>query len=233
MPSGPHGARFLYASDRSLLVSFGEEIDPAVNQRVIKLTRILESDPLPGVTNLHPAYCSVLVVFDPFELDHTQLESMVADRLEHLAEMQTPPARVVEIPVCYGGEYGPDLEDVAALHDLAPEHVIELHTAPEYIVYFLGFTPGFAYLGGLAREIETPRLAAPRRKVPAGSVGIAGAQTGVYPYATPGGWRLIGRTPVPMFQPQRTGMSLLHMGDRVRFRPIQAKEYQETAARWL
>jgi len=129
--------------------------------------------------------------------------------------------------VCYGGKYGPDLSDVADMHGITPDRVIELHASANYIVYFLGFVPGFAYLGGLPEELATPRLAAPRRVVPRGSVGIAGNQTGIYPFSTPGGWRLIGRTPVSLFAPERNGMSLLSIGDRLRFTPISREQFAE------
>jgi inhibitor of KinA len=132
---------------------------------------------------------------------------------------------LVEIPVCYGGEYGPDLEEVAELHGMTVERAIELHVSATYTVYFLGFVPGFAYLGELPKELATPRLPTPRKIVPPGSVGIASNQTGVYPVATPGGWRLLGRTPAVMFQPERSEMSLLSIGDRVRFVAISRKEF--------
>jgi inhibitor of KinA len=134
---------------------------------------------------------------------------------------------LVEIPVCYGGEFGPDLQDVADSHGLTAERAIELHASTTYTVYFLGFAPGFAYLGEVAEELVTPRLATPRKSVPAGSVGIAGSQTGVYPISTPGGWRLLGRTPVAMFRPERAEMSLLSIGDRVRFSPISREQFAE------
>jgi len=136
-----------------------------------------------------------------------------------------PQPRKVEIPVCYGGDYGPDLNDVSSIHGMTPEQVIALHSSSSYLVYFLGFVPGFAYLGGLPEALVTPRLATPRRKVPPGSVGIAGSQTGVYPFATPGGWRLLGRTPVSVFRPDRTELSLLSIGDRVRFTPISLEQF--------
>jgi KipI family sensor histidine kinase inhibitor len=209
--------RIVPASDRSLLVSFGEEISPETRQQVVALTQALSNDPIDGVLNLHPAYSSVLVVFDPLRTEHATVANAILARPLSLIES---PARVVEIPVCYGGEFGPDLDDVASRHGLTPPQVIDLHSSVEYTVSFLGFVPGFAYLTGLPPELATPRLDAPRRSVPRGSVGIAGAQTGIYPFSTPGGWRLIGRTPVTMFDSRRNPMSLLEIGDRVRFTPI-------------
>ena len=212
--------RFRYASDQSLLVYFGEEISLETHYRVRKLLRSLETSPLRHVRNLHPAYCSLLVQFDPCQMDHDELEHTLRERLSELDAITLPPARTVEIPVHYGGESGPDLESVAALHGLTNDQVVQLHSSATYVVYFLGFVPGFAYLGGLPDALSTPRLPAPRTRVPAGSVGIAGSQTGVYPFATPGGWRLIGKTPLQMFRADRENMSLLQIGDHVRFRPM-------------
>jgi len=131
----------------------------------------------------------------------------------------------MEIPTCYGGEFGPDLNELAGLHGMTPSQVVELHASVAYVVYFLGFVPGFAYLGGLSEALATPRLDSPRRNTPPGSVGIADNQTGVYPFDTPGGWRLIGRTPIAMFRRDRENKSFLAIGDRVRFTPISAAQF--------
>jgi KipI family sensor histidine kinase inhibitor len=180
-----------------------------------------------GIRNLYPAYCSLLVDFDALKLSHGELEAILRGYLDRFADVSLPEPRQIEIPTCYGGEFGPDLNDVAALHGLTPAQAIELHASVTYLVYFLGFVPGFAYLGELPEALATPRLATPRRSVPAGSVGIAGNQTGVYPFATPGGWRLIGRTPIGMFRPDRANMSFLSIGDCVRFTPISAARFTE------
>ena len=215
------------ASDRALLVAFGDKVTLESHALVRKLLALLELEPIAGVRNLHPGYCSLLVTFDPLRLGHAKLEHVLRGYLERLVDLRLPEPRLVEIPVCYGGEHGEDMEDVAALHGIASERVIQLHSAAEYVVYFLGFVPGFAYLGELPEELVTPRLATPRRVVPPGSVGIAGRQTGVYPLATPGGWRLIGRTPVPMLRRDQDRLSLLGVGDRVRFRSISSVEFVE------
>lgn len=209
---------FRYASDQSILVYFGQEIGLESHHRVRKLLRSLETNPLAHVRNLHPAYCSLLVQFDPCNLDHNELEHSLRERIPGLDAIMLPEPRTVEIPVHYGGDSGPDLESVATLHGLTSGEVVRLHSSASYVVYFLGFVPGFAYLGGLPEALATPRLPAPRTRVPAGSVGIAANQTGVYPFATPGGWRLIGRTPLPMFRADRENMSVLEIGDHVRFR---------------
>jgi len=202
-PSG--AARFQPASDQSLLVYLGDAIARHTTERVLKLLRLLESEPLPAVRNLHPAYASLLIKFDPLKTDHASLESSLRKYLDRLDALPLPESRLVEIPVCYGGEFGPDLPELAALHGLTPQRVVDAHASAAYTVCFLGFVPGFAYLAGLSEVLATPRLASPRRQVPAGSVGIAGNQTGVYPCPTPGGWRLIGRTPLQMFRPDRSG----------------------------
>ena len=212
--------QFEYASDQALLVSFGDEISIEVHRQVRKLLRSLEQDRLPGVCNLHPAYCSLLLRFDPCRVDHDDLEKSVRERTAQLDSLELPPTRTVEIPVSYGGETGPDLESVAATHGISADEVVRLHSEAVYTVYFLGFVPGFAYLGGLPEVLATPRRASPRTKVEAGSVGIGGNQTGVYPFATPGGWQIIGKTPLKMFQAEHQSMSLLEIGDIVRFRPI-------------
>jgi len=207
---------FRYASDQSLLVYLGEEVNLETHQRVLKLLRLLQAEPIPGVRNLHPAYHSILIVFDPLRQEHESVERAVAACIRRLDSITLPEPRLVEIPVIYDG---PDLADVAALHQMTPQRVIELHSSAEYVVYFVGFVPGFAYLGGLPPELASPRLESPRQRVPKGSVAIGGSHTGVYPFETPGGWRLIGRTTLEIFDPEREELSRLVIGDRVRFVP--------------
>jgi inhibitor of KinA len=222
-------ARFQASSDQSLLVSFGDEITPAAHDRVRRLLLALESEHLPAVRNLHPAYCSLLIRFDALAATHDEIEAILRSHLARIDDLPLPEPREVEIPVCYGGEFGPDLAELAEMHGMTADQAVALHSSVEYTAYFLGFTPGFAYLGGLAEALATPRLATPRRTVQAGSVGIAGNQTGVYPFSTAGGWRLIGRTPTPLFRAGERDMSLLSIGDRVRFRPIPAWEFARRA----
>ena len=219
------------ASDQSLLVSFGRQITLEHHQSVVKLLRLLQSEPIEGIRNLHPAYCSLLIKFDPIKLDHDELEARLLPCLARLEATPPPTPRQIEIPVCYGGEFGPDLSDVATMHGMSPARAVELHCSPIYVVYFLGFAPGFGYLGGLPEALASPRLETPRAKVPQGSVGIGGNQTAIYPFATPGGWRLIGRTPLAMFCRERTPMSLLQIGDQVRFRAISKEEFGELNAK--
>ena len=217
--------RFAYASDQSLIVYLGDRIDLETHHRMLRLLRLLESQPIPGLRNLHPAYCSLMVVFDPLKQRHSRVEEILRKHMGNLATVTLPTPRTIEIPVCYGGEYGPDLNGVAALHGISPERVIELHSAAHYNVCFLGFVPGYAYLGGLPPELATPRLPAPRKQVPAGSVAIGGDQAGIYPLETPGGWRLIGKTPMPIFDSSQAEMSRLRIGDVIRFFPIPADKY--------
>jgi inhibitor of KinA len=205
--------------------SLQNQITIESNEQVRRLLRLLELEPIAEVRNLHPAYSSILLKFDARELRHSDLEEKLRSYIDRVAKVDLPPARVVEIPVCYGGEFGPDLTDVAGLHGLSAEAAIALHASQTYLVYFLGFAPGFAYLGEIPEALVTPRLPTPRRSVPAGSVGIAGKQTGVYPITTPGGWRLLGRTPSIMFRPDRPQMSLLSIGDRVQFVPISRAQF--------
>lgn len=223
--------QFRAASDESLLVYLGEEIALENHQRVLKLLRLLQAEPIDGIRNLHPAYSSLLIKFDPLRLDHDKLQSRLIPYLSRLDREPLPAPREVEIPVCYGGEFGPDLTDVAQMHGMTAAQVIELHSSPIYVVYFLGFAPGFGYLGGLPAALTSARLETPRAKVPQGSVGIGGNQTGVYPFSTPGGWRLIGRTPVAMFRRDANSMSLLQIGDHVRFRAISESEFTDLAGR--
>ena len=203
---------FVAASDQALLVRLGS------HERVVQLLRAMEAARLRGVVNLHPAYYSLLIRFDSLITSHAELETRLGEMMA--SSVSGPPAvsRVVEIPVRYDG---PDLEDVAKLCSISVSEVIERHSATLYAVYFLGFVPGFAYMGTLPPEIVVPRLEKPRKAVPAGSVAIANDQTAVYPISTPGGWRLIGTTELKLFDPSRESLSVLETGDRVRFRPVK------------
>lgn len=226
MPTSASGdVRFVPASDSSLLVYLGDQISLETHRRVAQFLRLLESQPVPGVRNLHPAYCSVLIRFDPLQVSHANLQSQLEAFLKKLPDSRVSEPRQVEIPVCYDDEFGPDLNDVAEFHNLTTQQVIDLHVSVAYTVFFFGFVPGFAYLGQLPADLITPRLSTPRRSVAAGSVGIAGSQTGVYPFSTPGGWRLLGRTPIRMFRPSTQQMNFLSVGDQVRFMPISRERF--------
>jgi KipI family sensor histidine kinase inhibitor len=208
------------AGDAMLLVEFEPVIDPLVNQRAIELGRLLRARGLSGVRDIVPAYCSLAVHFDPLRTDLATLERAIAEDGREASTVEALPEPTVhEIPVAYGGADGPDLQAVADFAECTPAEVVERHAAATYRVYMLGFVPGFAYLGRVDARIAAPRRRVPREMVPAGSVGIAGEQTGVYPIATPGGWQIVGRTSVVMFDADRTPASLLAPGDLVRFVP--------------
>jgi KipI family sensor histidine kinase inhibitor len=203
------------ASDHSLLVSFGHQVSLEIHHDVLRLSLLLQARP--ELLNIHPGYCSVLISFDPRRIESAAVESIVRESLARLASVPVPAARTVEVPVRYGGPDGPDLEEVARLHGIAAEEVVRIHSTAQYLVYFLGFSPGFPYLGGMPAAIATPRLARPRRLVRAGSVAIGGDHTGIYTVASPGGWRVIGHTPLEIFRADRDPLTLLQMGDYVRF----------------
>jgi len=211
--------RVVDASDRSLLLVFDDRISLAAHRDVLRLTPLLQS--VRGVVNVHPAYASILIDFDPLRIGRCEVEHAAAELAAQAAAAPLPAPRSLEIPVSYGGEDGPDLQALAALTGHTPDEVAVIHSSAEYLVYFLGFSPGFPYLGGLPESIAAPRLETPRRRVPAGSVAIGGHQTGVYPIASPGGWRIIGRTPLRLFEPDADPPVLLRMGDHVRFVPIE------------
>ncbi len=219
--------RMLVAGEQGLVVEFGNAIDPAVNARVHRLARSLAARGLEGVIETVPTYRSLLVLFDPLVLTRERLASEVEGLLTATAVEEAPGAggNTVELPVLYGGEFGPDLDFVARHNGLSAEEVIAFHSSSAYLVYMLGFTPGFPYLGGMSSRLATPRLSSPRVKVPSGSVGIAGSQTGVYPLESPGGWRLIGRTPLRLFDVDAERPFLLAPGDIVRFRPVDEEEF--------
>ena len=211
--------------DSALLISFGEVIEDEINARVHAIARAIEKSNFEWLVETVPAYSSLLVIYDPLKVSYSEVEASIGPLLK--AEGRAFEGRLIEIPVVYGSSYGPDIEFVANYNGLSVDEVIEIHSRPVYRVYFLGFLPGFAYLGGMDERIATPRLEKPRLKVPAGSVGIAGKQTGIYPLESPGGWRLIGRTPLRLFNPAKEPPTLLQPGDRVKFVPIEESEFRK------
>jgi KipI family sensor histidine kinase inhibitor len=221
--------RLLPAGDSAIVAEYGDGIDTAINARVRSLQRALEAGAHDAIIETVPTYRSLMVHYDPMVLSHESAAALIAATAERLPEEAREAIRTIEIPVLYGGDAGPDLEDVAALAGLDAQAVVDLHAGGEYVVFMLGFMPGFPYLGGLPVSIATPRLPTPRTLVPAGSVGIAGAQTGIYPTASPGGWRLIGQTPVRLFDPRLTPPALLEPGDHLRFVPVSRPQYDAVA----
>jgi inhibitor of KinA len=222
--------------DSAVLITLGDEISRPTHAKVWHAFSQLRAAALPWVTDLVPGFASLAVHYEPLLLrvggSERQFDAVVREIEQALVApgpVRETESRVIEIPVCYGGEFGPDLEELAGARAMHPRDVVRLHTEPEYLVYMLGFLPGFPYLGGLAPALATPRRASPRTHVPAGSVGIGGEQTGVYPLESPGGWHLIGRTPLRLFTPRQDPPTLLSMGDRVRFRAVTEQEFREFA----
>jgi KipI family sensor histidine kinase inhibitor len=216
--------------DRGFLVELGDEIAPEINRRVRVLTAALDQDVPEGVLEIVPTYRSILMIYDPLLTSPAKLEKEISGLLDRLDSIEIPEPTVVHIPVCYGGEHGPDLEHVAKVHDLTTEEVIRIHSEPQYLIYMIGFTPGFPFLGGLPEILATPRLESPRVLVPAGSVGIANNQTGMYSIDSPGGWQLIGRSPLKPFQPEKENPFLYQAGDYLKFDPITPEEYDRIRA---
>jgi inhibitor of KinA len=231
------------ASDSALFISFGDSISLEAHRRVVSLFRAVEGLRDPRIRNLHPGYSSLLIDFDPLRLTHQEVEGLVAPLILETPIPETPivesvpsslpsnpeASGLVEIPVCYDREFAPDLANVARHSSLTEEQVIALHSGSDYFVYFLGFAPGFAYLGGLASSLHVPRLVTPRKQVSAGSVGIGGTQTGIYPNDSPGGWQVIGRTPLRMFDAAAELPSRLQPGNHVRFQAIDRSEFDRLA----
>ncbi|MYB49299.1 MAG: 5-oxoprolinase subunit PxpB [Dehalococcoidia bacterium] len=220
--------KFLAAGDRAIVIELGDEISIECNRRVHSLYKAISRAELPGVVDIIPTYRSLLVEYDASQVSYEDINASLLDIDTGSADTPEDDATVIHLPVLYGGAYGPDLEFVARNAGISADEVVDLHSGTEYPVYMMGFTPGFPYLGGMSERIATPRLSTPRGVIPAGSVGIAEAQTGVYPIESPGGWQLIGRTPLRLFDVTRTPPSLIDAGNSVRFVPLaNDDEYQD------
>ena len=216
--------RFFPAGDLALVAELGDAISPEINRKVRSLTDALEQGSIPGVFDFLPTYRSVLVYYDPLRITSGEVEEGIERLLENAEATDTGTRHVVHLPTLYGGDMGPDIAFVAEHSGLDEQQVISIHSATDYLVYMMGFSPGFAYLGGLDERLATPRLQSPRTEIPPGAVGIAETQTGVYPVASPGGWQFIGRTPVKLFDPARERPVLLSAGDYVRFVPLESRQ---------
>lgn len=219
-------ARFLSAGDAAVVVELGDEIGQEVNRRVHDLARAIEHHRVAGLVDLVPTYRSLLVYYDPMRTLRADLEREIAALEAGLGVVERPPARIVEMPTLYGGEFGPDLPFVAGHAQLSADEVIRIHAESDYLVHMMGFTAGFPYLGGMSARIATPRLKTPRTRIPAGSVGIAQQQTGIYPTESPGGWQIIGRTPVRIFDPRLDPPVAVEAGQYIRFVPINEEIYR-------
>lgn len=217
--------RILPAGDLSLVVEFGNEISTVCNDKVRQLNQNLKKNEIIGIVETVPTFRSLLVYYDPLKINYKKLCNYIQALSTVEGDIKEKTKRIIEIPVCYGGQYGEDLADVSLQVGMSEKEVIQLHSGVDYLIYMLGFLPGFPYLGGLDKRLEVPRLSNPRTSIPAGSVGIGGEQTGVYPIASPGGWRLIGRTPLKLYDSERKNPTLYQAGDYIRFQPISESEF--------
>ena len=219
--------RILPAGDQAILVEFGTEINSSLNRRVHAVSRNLNVSKMPGIGEIVSSYCSFLIYYDPFVLSFSQVSFWLQEALGREVAIEEPSQHVKEIPVLYGGPWGPDLPFVAKHNSLPIAEVVKIHTRETYLIYVVGFSPGFAAMGTVPEKIQAPRLSSPRTKVPAGSVGIGGQQTGIYAVESPGGWQLIGRTPLKLFDLGRHPPSFFQAGDYARFYPIGENEFHE------
>ncbi len=222
-------AKILPLGDKAITVEFGNQISDEINNNVINLSLALEQSGLKAIEEIVPTYRSLLVYYNPLLIDFTTLRNKIFDlinlNLSNQSELEKN-KKVHVVPVCYGGEFGPDLNYVAQYNNLTEEDVIRLHCSVEYKIYMIGFAPGFPYLGGMPKSIATPRLETPRKLVRAGSVGIAGEQTGIYPLDDPGGWRIIGRTPLQLYNINKDPPISFKAGEYIKFQPISMEEYK-------
>jgi inhibitor of KinA len=226
MPLYPK-TRFLLMGDRGLLLEFGDEISFAVNEKVRRMALAIQAEAIEGIIETVPTYRSLLILYNPLTFSIVELKKRLIRLEEGLKQTSFPNPKLTKIPVVYGGPLGPDLEGVAQYHRISPEELIRLHCSKPYFIYMIGFMPGFPYMGELPEGLVTPRLKTPRLSVPAGSVAIAQRQTGIYSMESPGGWQILGRTPVKLFDPEKDPPALLQMGDLVQFYPIGEKEFHD------
>lgn len=222
--------KILTEGDTSILIAFRQEISPEVNAKIASTVKLLHQQNTPGIVDIIPAFASLLINYNPQVISYRELRKRLEALLKMDMDTESSAKRVYEIPVCYGGEFGPDLQNIADHAGISEEEVIRLHSAPDYLIYMLGFLPGFCYLGGLDERIHTPRLANPRKAIPAGSVGIGGSQTGIYPMESPGGWQLMGKTPVRTYDPEREVPILVNAGEYIHFYPIDRDEFDRIKA---
>lgn len=213
--------------DLGIRVGFPQVISPEVNRMIRAFSWLLEKEAIPGIREVVPTYTALSIYYDPMVISYGEMAAQLQMLQKKIGEVSLPPARRVEIPVLYGGEAGPDLHYVATYHRLTEEEVVHLHSEKPYLVYMIGFAPGFPYLGGLSELLSTPRLTNPRARIPGGSVGIGGSQTGIYSIDAPGGWQIIGHTPIRLYDPTEAEPILLKAGDFAQFVPVAWDEYRE------
>ncbi|AJA49954.1 kinase A inhibitor [Clostridium pasteurianum DSM 525 = ATCC 6013] len=214
-------------NETSILIEFGETINEDIQEIVKAFCEYLDKHPFKGMVEYIPAFSSVAVIYNPMESNYEEVYLILKNILCNLKLPYEKNRRIVKIPVCYGDKFGPDIQYVADYNKISIDEVVKIHSKGKYIVYMIGFAPGFPYLGGMSKSIATPRRKSPRTAIPKGAVGIAGEQTGVYPISTPGGWQIIGSTPLKLFRPEEEPPTLLRAGDIVKFYPISFEEYEE------
>lgn len=220
-------AKYLVSGDSALNMEFGNSISEEINKKIRAMTSAVEMKEVYGIMELVPTYRSLMIHYDPLKVDFYELVNTLKKIEENVDNIKLPAPEVIEVPILYGGDWGPDIENVARYNNISVEEVVEIHTSKEYLIFMLGFTPGFPYLGGMDTRIAAPRLQTPRTRIPGGSVGIAGEQTGIYPVSSPGGWQLIGSTPIKLFDPHRENPILLKSGNYIKFKSINEEEYQK------
>lgn len=221
-----NSVRFLFSGDSALVIEFGNEISVDINKKIRKMMDDIKKENIDGIVELVPTYCSLLINYDVLKIDYnTLVEKLKTFLNNNLETAEGEEVTLVEIPTLYNDEVGPDLSYVAEHNKISKEEVIKIHTGTDYLVYMLGFMPGFTYLGGMSEKIATPRLESPRLQIYPGSVGIAGKQTGMYPSMSPGGWRIIGRTPLKLYNPDSEIPVYISSGDYIRYVSISEEEY--------
>ena len=223
-----NSVRFLFSGDSALVIEFGNEISVDINKKIRKMMDDIKKENIDGIVELVPTYCSLLINYDVLKIDYnTLVEKLKTFLNNNLETAEGEEVTLVEIPTLYNDEVGPDLSYVAEHNKISKEEVIKIHTGTDYLVYMLGFMPGFTYLGGMSEKIATPRLESPRLQIYPGSVGIAGKQTGMYPSMSPGGWRIIGRTPLKLYNPNSETPVYISSGDYIRYVSISEEEYND------
>lgn len=219
-------AKYKPVGDQALIIEFEDVVSPEINQQIRAMIKVIKNHKIKGIIELIPSYSSLMVYYDVQTIGFRELIKKLNSLERQIEDLEISEAEIIKVPTVYGDKYGPDIEDVAEYNGLSVDEVIEIHTSRPYLIYMLGFVPGFPYLGGMDKRIATPRLENPRTKIPAGSVGIAGEQTGIYPLDTPGGWRLIGRTYLKLYDLDSDEPFLLKVGDYLQFFQISKNEYE-------
>lgn len=219
--------RYLTSGERALVVEFGNNISEEINSKVRSMMIAVDRESIEGIIEVTPTYRSLMIHYDPLKLSYSDLLTHLKSLENKLKDIHIPLPEIIEIPVLYGGENGPDIINVSKHNNISTQEVVDIHSSKEYLVYMLGFTPGFPYLGGMDEKIATPRLGTPRTKITSGSVGIAGSQTGIYPVDSPGGWQIIGKTPLNLYDALRNPPILLNQGNYIKFVPVNLSQYNE------